>query len=282
MVAADVVVLLGASAGIGVLGAVVGLGGGVLIVPFLTLVEGVDIRLAAGTSIAAVLATSAGVATALAREELVSVRVGLFLSLATTTGALVGGYLSGVVPERVLYLVFAAVMAWSAALMFRRRHAELELLRQDEKPPSPWSERLRLGGRYYDPSLGEEVVYQPRSVWRAFGLMHVAGLISGLLGIGSGALKVLAMDTAMRLPIKVSNSTSNFMIGVTAAASAPLYFLRGDMQPELTAPVVLGVLAGSLLGGRLLVRLSSKTIRLIFIPVLLWISAQMLVRGLGA
>lgn len=281
MRAADIVVLLGASSGIGVLGALVGLGGGVLIVPFLTLVRGVDIRLAAGTSIAAVLATSAGVAAALSKERLVSVRVGLFLSLATTSGALLGSYLSGVVPERLLYLVFAGVMAWSAWLMFRRRNAEAELFHHNPGP-DPWSDRLRLGGRYFDPHLGREVAYHPASVWRAFGLMHVAGVISGLLGIGSGALKVLAMDTAMRLPIKVSNSTSNFMIGVTAAASAPLYYLRGDMRPELTAPVVLGVLAGSLVGGRLLVRLSNRTIRLVFVPVLLWISLQMLLRGMGA
>ena len=260
----------------GTLGSLLGLGGGIIIIPVLTLLFHIDIRYAIGASIVSVIATSSGAAAAYVRERMTNLRVAMVLELATTAGALSGAYLAGRMSNRWLYLMFGLIMGYSALMMFRKRGESPS----DISISAPWADYLRLHSSYYDESLGREVVYRVARTRLGLALMYVAGVVSGLLGIGSGALKVPAMDLAMRLPIKVSTATSNFMIGVTAAASAGVYFSRGDIDPFVAAPVATGVLFGAVLGSRLLGRLQSSTIRVVFVAVLLWVSLQMLLRGL--
>jgi uncharacterized membrane protein YfcA len=268
--------LLIISIGAGLIGALGGVGGGLIIVPVLTLWFGVDVRLAAGASIVSVIATSSGAAVAYLREGWANVRVATFLQLATVGGAIVGALVVADVPTDVLLILLGVVLLLSAASQF---------FKLAEVPGAVSGEggggRLRLSGVYNSIRLGRPVEYAAQRVASGFTLMVVAGLMSGLLGIGSGALKVVAMDTLMRLPLKVSSATSNFMIGVTAAASAGIYIARGYVDVELAAPVVLGVLAGALVGARLLPRLTNRQVRLLFIPVLLVIAAETLLRGLG-
>ena len=261
----------------GLIGALAGVGGGILVVPALTVLFGVDLRLAIGASIVSVIATSSGAAAAYVRDELSNIRIGMFLELATTSGAVAGALLAAIVAPQALYLLFGIVLLISAALQLVRIHEELP-------PPaiaSGLAVRLELTGSYPDSRLGRRIEYEPSRIPLGFGLMAIAGMVSGLLGIGSGALKVLAMDTAMRLPMKVSSTTSNFMIGVTAAASAGIYLARGDVDPTIAAPVALGVLAGALIGARYLVRLSNVSIRRLFVPVLVAIGIEMLARSAG-
>jgi uncharacterized protein len=266
----------GISVGAGVLGSLLGLGGGIIVVPALTLLLGIDIRFAVGASIVSVIATSSGAAAAYVRERMTNLRVAMLLELATTAGAISGAYLAGVVGGRWLYLVFGVVMAISALEMLRSSH-ETDL---SGTPADALADRLRLHGRYFDAARGQEVAYRVARVRLGLGLMYVAGVVSGLLGIGSGVLKVPAMDLAMRLPIKVSTATSNFMIGVTAAASAGVYFVRGDIDPFVAAPVAMGVLVGATVGSWLLGRLESRLIRIVFVVVLSWVSLEMLLKGL--
>jgi uncharacterized membrane protein YfcA len=259
----------------GGLGSLLGLGGGIIVVPALTLLLHVDIRFAIGASIVSVIATSSGAAAAYVRDGMTNLRVAMFLEVGTTAGALSGAYLAGVVPVRTLYLVFGVVMGYSALAMFRKRHADLAVA----VPADALADRLALHGSYVDEALGREIHYPVTGSKIGLGLMYVAGVVSGLLGIGSGALKVPAMDLAMRLPIKVSTATSNFMIGVTAAASAGVYFARGQVDPFVAGPVAMGVLTGALGGSRLLGRLQSSVIRKVFVAVLLWVSLEMLLKG---
>ena len=262
----------------GLVGALAGVGGGILIVPALTLLFGIDIRLAIGASIVSVIATSSGAAAAYVRDRMTDMRVGMFLELATTTGAVVGALLAAIVAQSFLYILLGIVLLGSALMQVLRLGEEMP----PEVEPSGLAARLRLASSYPDARLGREVSYAARRVPLGFVLMWGAGLVSGLLGIGSGALKVVAMDGAMRLPMKVSSATSNFMIGVTAAASAGIYLGRGDVDPTLVAPVALGVLAGAMLGARLLPRLANRHVRWIFLPVLVVIGIQTLLRGFGA
>jgi uncharacterized protein len=267
-------ILLGA-VGAGLLGALMGLGGGVLIIPMLTAL-GVDIRHAIAASIVAVIATSCGAASSYVRDGLANIRIGIFLCVATTTGALLGAGLNGVLPVRVLFLVFAAVLAWSGVIMFRKRSRPIVRVEAPEDVPGG---RLRLAGRFYDPVLARERRYAPRRPALGFGLMLGAGTVSGLLGIGSGALKVPAMDVAMDLPIKVSTATSNFMIGITGLASALVYLERGQVLVSLVAPIALGVLAGATVGTRILPKVPAATIRTWFVVVLAVVVGQMLYQG---
>lgn len=269
----------------GVLGSLLGFGGGIIVVPALTLLLHVDIRYAIGASIVAVIATSSGAAAAYVREHMTNLRVAMFLEMATTAGALTGAYLAGVLAGRWLYLIFGLVLGYSAVAMFRRRRTELDAHPAvDAGPAAPehgLADALRLHDSYWDEALGEEVAYRVRRPGLGLGLMYVAGTVSGLLGIGSGALKVPAMDLAMGLPMKVSTATSNFMIGVTAAASAGVYFSRGDVDPFVAAPVAAGVLLGATAGSRWLGRIHSGRIRALFVAVLAWVSVEMLLRGIG-
>ena len=271
-----VLALLSVSVAAGVLGSLLGLGGGIIVIPALTLLFKIDIRYAIGASIVSVIATSSGAAAAYVRERMTNLRVAMVLELATTTGALSGAYLAGLINHRWLFIIFGIVMGYSALMMFRKRRQ----IDDNIVIPAPWADALRLHSSYFDHSVGQEIVYRVARTRVGLGLMYIAGLVSGLLGIGSGALKVPAMDLAMRLPIKVSTATSNFMIGVTAAASAGVYFVRGDLNPFIAAPVAAGVLIGAILGSRLLGRMQSSTIRVVFMIVLLWVSLQMLVKGL--
>jgi len=272
----DVAIFL-TSLGAGMIGALAGVGGGILIVPALTVIFGVDLRLAIGASIISVIATSSGAGAAYVRDELTNLRVGMFLELATTTGAVGGALLAAIVAPELLFGLFGFILILSAGQMLYRLGEELP----PQRPAGRLEGWLRLGASYPDSHLGRRVSYEPRNLPSGFLAMGVAGLVSGLLGIGSGVLKVLAMDGVMRLPVKVSSTTSNFMIGVTAAASAGVYIARGDVSARIAAPVALGVLAGAMIGSRLLVRLSSRTVRLIFLPVLLAVAAEMLARSVG-
>jgi uncharacterized membrane protein YfcA len=261
----------------GVLGSLLGLGGGIIVIPVLTLLFKIDIHYAIGASIVSVIATSSGAAAAYVRERMTNMRVAMVLEIATTSGALSGAYLAGLLSGRWLYIIFGVMMGYSSLVMFRKRHesfAENKTLKT-----APWADYLRLHSSYFDEALGREIPYRVVSTRIGLGLMYVAGVVSGLLGIGSGALKVPAMDLAMRLPIKVSTATSNFMIGVTAAASAGVYFMRGDINPFIAAPVATGVLIGATCGARVLNRLQSSTIRIAFVIVLLWVSGQMFLKG---
>jgi uncharacterized protein len=262
------------AAAAGLLGALTGLGGGVVIVPMLTLLFAVDMRYAIGAALVAVIATSSGSAAAYVREGFSNVRVGMFLEVATTLGALAGAFLAAVVPTSALAVLFGLFLLYSAYLTMRARH---EAPRADS--PDPLATRLGMNSTY--PTSAGRVEYHPQRVPAAWGLMAIAGLFSGLLGIGSGALKVLAMDRVMRLPFKVSTTTSNFMIGVTAAASAGIYLNRGYIDPGLAMPVMLGVLAGSLVGTRLLVAAQPRALRVLLAGLVVALAVQMIVHGLA-
>ena len=259
----------------GALGSLLGLGGGIVIVPALSLLLHIDIRYAIGASIVSVIATSSGAAVPYVRDRLSNLRVAMFLEVATTAGALAGAFLAGVVAGRWLYLAFGLALTASAVEMIRRPRERVL-----PEAGDTLADRLRLHGSYYDGARGHEVSYRVTAVKRGFGLMCVAGTVSGLLGIGSGALKVSAMDLAMRLPFKVSTATSNFMIGVTAAASAGVYFARGDIDPFVAAPVAVGVVLGATIGSRALPHIPGRPLRLLFVAVLLWIALQMFLAGL--
>jgi uncharacterized membrane protein YfcA len=262
----------------GLVGSLVGLGGGVFVVPLLTLAFGLPFHDAVGASIVSVIATSSGAAAAYVRERITNLRVGMFLEIATTLGAVTGALLITLAPTGLLFIIFGLVLVASAAPLLGRLGEELPRHVANDR----WADRLRLASSYPDANLGGEVAYNVTNVPLGFGIMYVAGMISGLLGLGSGTFKVLAMDTAMHLPLKVSTTTSNFMIGVTAAASAFIYFARGDIDPLVAAPVALGVLTGATLGARLLPRLSNRSIRAVFLPVLLLVALTMLVRGVAS
>lgn len=255
------------------MGSLTGLGGGVIITPVLALFLGVDMRYAMGASLISVIATSSGAAAAYVREGYSSIRIGMFLEVATTLGAVCGAYLSARVSTRWLAIVFG-VMLLQAAWQASRRPKEAAQL----QPGDPLAARLQMNSSY--PEEHGERRYTVRRVKTGFGLMFGAGAVSGLLGIGSGSLKVIAMDQAMRIPFKVSTATSNFMIGVTAAASASLYLSRGYVDPSIVMPVMLGVLAGSMIGARLLPRLGVPLLRRAFAVIVGLIAVQMIVSGI--
>ncbi|MGI8508812.1 MAG: sulfite exporter TauE/SafE family protein [Gemmatimonadaceae bacterium] len=257
----------------GMLGALTGLGGGMIIVPMLTLLFGVDIRYAIGASLVSVIATSSGAAAAYVREGYTNIRVGMVLEVATTCGALIGAYVAGFISTSAIAIIFSLVLVYSAYRSFQPR-AEHGL----EGPSDRWATRLRLDSTYPTPEGIQP--YTVHNVPAGFSLMLVAGVLSGLLGIGSGAVKVLAMDQAMRLPFKVSTTTSNFMIGVTAAASAGVYLHRGYIDPGLALPVMLGVLAGALTGARILTVAKVGALRTVFSVVIVFLAIEMLYKGI--
>jgi hypothetical protein len=253
----------------GFLGALTGLGGGVVLVPLLALVFKVDLRYAVGASLVAVIATSSGAAVAYLKDGFSNIRIGMFLEIATTLGALFGAFVAAVVSTSAIGAVFGLVLLYSAYLS---SHTPVDA--PDDRPPDPLATRLKMNGSY--PSLSGIRQYYVHRVPLGFSLMFVAGALSGLLGIGSGAVKVLAMDQAMGIPFKVSTTTSNFMIGVTAAASAGVYLRRGYIDPALAMPVMLGVLAGSLAGARMLPRTKTQQLRWVFGAVIAALGVEML------
>ncbi len=256
----------------GFLGSLTGLGGGVVIVPVLALLFKVDIHYAIGASLVSVIATSSGSSAAYVRKGFSNMRIGLLLEIATTVGAILGAFLASGTPTRKIAIIFGFALLLSAAISGRYRKRQTE-----ERPDDPLATRLRLNGSY---PVGEGMQrYQVRRVPLGFGLMFGAGTLSGLLGIGSGAVKVLALDEAMLIPFKVSTATSNFMIGVTAAASAGIYLSRGYVQPAIAMPVTLGVLAGSLLGTQFMVRARTQAIRILFAVVIAALGVEMIYNG---
>jgi hypothetical protein len=257
----------------GLLGALTGLGGGVVVVPVLALLFHVDLRYAIGASLVSVIATSSGAAAAYVREGFSNIRIGMFLEIATTLGALVGAYLTAMISTKAIGIVFGIVLLYSAISSFRGKHEDVT-----PEHTGGLADRLRLEGEY--PTDSGLQPYVARRVPAGFGIMFLAGGLSGLLGIGSGAVKVLAMDQAMRLPFKVSTTTSNFMIGVTAAASAGIYISRGYIMPSLAMPVMLGVLGGSLIGSRILIRARVSTLRMIFAIVIVALGVEMIYSSL--
>jgi uncharacterized protein len=266
-----VVVALGSFLG-GLLGALTGLGGGVIVVPLLTLAFGVDIRYAIGASLVSVIATSSGAAAAYLREGYSNMRVGMFLEIATTVGAISGATLATRLPASTIAIIFGVVLLYSAYISSREQPDVVTNL-----PPDKLATKLRMDSDY--PTREGRIAYHVRRVPLGFALMYVAGVISGLLGIGSGSIKVLAMDQAMKLPFKVSTTTSNFMIGVTAAASAGIYLHRGYIVPSLAMPVMLGVLGGALTGARILPGAKVKTLRVVFGLVIAAVAVEMMYQG---
>jgi uncharacterized membrane protein YfcA len=260
----------------GFLGALTGLGGGVVIVPLLVLVFHVDLRYAMGASLVSVIATSSGAAASYVKEGYSNIRIGMLLEIATTVGALAGAWLvaSGLVSADVIAVIFGLVLLFSAFLSGRHRKEQ-----PGDGRPDPLAQRLRLDASY--PTAHGPQPYHVHALPAGFGLMFLAGVLSGLLGIGSGAMKVLALDQAMRIPFKVSTTTSNFMIGVTAAASAGIYLSQGYIDPGLVMPVMLGVLLGSLLGARVLVVARTQLLRRVFAAVILVLAVQMIYKGLS-
>lgn len=257
----------------GFLGSLTGLGGGIVVTPVLTILFHVDIRYAIGASLVSVIATSSGAAAAYVRDGYSNIRIGMLLEIATVSGALFGAYLGTRIPVAYLSIVFGVILlhaAWTASREHRGGAITIK--------PDPIAEKLKLNGAYRTVE-GEEERYVVHRVKTGFGLMFGAGALSGLLGIGSGSLKVIAMDQAMQIPFKVSTATSNFMIGVTAAASASIYLSRGYVNPAIVMPVLLGVLLGSITGSRFLARLPVKLLRRVFAVVVAVMAIQMIIKG---
>lgn len=260
----------------GAFGALLGLGGGFILIPFLTLVLGVHIHYAIGASLVSVIATSSGAAAAYVRDRMTNVRVAILLEIGTTLGAITGVAIASRIDPSGLFLLFSLLLAWSAFAMLRRREGAGK---EGGVPPDAIADRLRLHSEYPGGPNREMIPYRVARARLGVVLMYLAGCVSALLGIGSGVLKVPAMDQAMRMPIKVSSATSNFMIGVTTATSAGIYFMRGDIIPGLAGPVAFGVLVGSQVGSRLLGEWSGRTIRYIFVVILLIVAVEMGIKG---
>ncbi len=265
------IILLAGAYLAGLVGSLTGLGGGVVIIPLLTLVFHIDIRYAIGAALLASIATSSGAASAYVKEGITNIRLGMFLEIATTIGAVVGALIAVYTPTNTIAMMFGSILIFSAAMTMRKKNQQV--LTEGSK----LSYLLKLNNSY--PTKEGNVEYKLKNVGAGFSIMALAGILSGLLGIGSGALKVLAMDSTMRIPFKVSTTTSNFMIGVTAAASAVVYLQRGYMDPGLAFPVILGVLGGAFTGSKLLTRIDPKALRLIFCLAITFVAVEMIYNG---
>ncbi len=257
----------------GFLGSLLGLGGGIIVVPALTLLFHVDIRYAVAASLISIIATSSGAAASFLKDHLTNIRIAIVLEVGTVAGAMTGFLVSSSIKSSSLYLLFGSFLLLSSVLMFRKREDPQTEINH------PWSVKLGLAGRYKD-EKDEIISYSVANVPLGLLSMYFAGILSALLGIGSGIFKVIAMDGAMKLPLKVSSATSNFMIGVTAAASAGAYFLKGDIRPEIASPVALGIIIGSYVGAKVMMKLKTTHIRKLFVAVLIFISFQMILKGI--
>ncbi len=258
----------------GLLGSLTGLGGGIIVIPLLTLGLGVDLHYAIGASLVSVIATSSGAAAAYVKEGYTNIRVGMFLEIATVAGALAGATASAIIPPAIIAIVFGLVLLYSAYNSVRGSGSDCPDVRPDKLATT-----LAMNGSY--PSKDGARSYNVTGIFPGMGLMAIAGILSGLLGIGSGALKVIAMDKIMKIPFKVSTTTSNFMIGVTAAAGAGVYLNRGYIDPELAMPVMLGVLGGSFIGSRILARTNTRALRVVFAIVIALVGVEMIYKGMG-
>jgi len=282
---AYVIIMLLVSIAAGLIGSMVGIGGGIIVIPILYLGFGIPIQYAIGASIVSVIATSSGAASAYVKDKITNLRIGMFLETATSTGAILGAvsviFLIRTNSEWIVYIVFGLVLIFSALDLYRKsRRERMSSVNVANTKPDKLSEKLGLKGGYYDHVLNKQINYQATNVLGGLGVLFCAGVISGLLGVGSGPLKVLGMDSLMKLPFKVSTTTSNFMIGVTAAASTGIFYFSGFVNPIIAAPVAIGVVLGSYLGTRVLMRSKPSSLRLIFIAILIIFGAEMLQRGL--
>ena len=266
----------------GFLGSLVGLGGGIIITPSLTILFGFDIKYAIGVSIVAVIATSSGSAIAFVKDHVSNMRVGMLLEVFTTAGGVVGALMAGVFSSKLLYIFFSLILLNSFYGMLKKTGLITKVKKEEEKVENDkYADKYKLNSTYYDKATGETVKYNVTNVPQGSLVMFGAGFASGLLGIGSGAFKVVALDTYMKLPIKVSTATSNFMMGVTATASALIYFFNGTINPVVAAPIAIGTLIGSRTGAKVMQRLDAKYIRYIFLPILLFTIINMFLKGLG-
>lgn len=248
----------------GFLGSLLGLGGGIIVIPSLTLFFHIDIRYAIAASLISIIATSSGAAAGFLKDRLTNLRLAVLLEVGTVTGAITGFLIASFIQPAYLFLLFGGFLLFSALMMLRRREEHIS------NNEHPWSKKLKLS---------EGTSYKIENLPFGLATMYIAGILSAILGIGSGILKVLSMDGAMKLPIKVSSATSNFMIGVTAAASAGAYLLKGDVRPEIAGPVAVGIIIGSWIGARAMVKMPAGIIRKIFVVVLCIVSAQMIMKG---
>jgi len=266
----------------GFLGSLVGLGGGIIITPALTILFGFDIKYAIGASIVAVIATSSGSAIAFVKDHVSNMRVGMLLEVFTTAGGVVGALMAGVFSSKLLYIFFSLILLNSFYGMLKKTGLITKVKKEEENVENDkYADKYKLNSTYYDKATGETVKYNVTNVPQGSLVMFGAGFASGLLGIGSGAFKVVALDSYMKLPIKVSTATSNFMMGVTATASALIYFFNGTINPAVAAPIAIGTLIGSRTGAKVMQRLDAKYIRYIFLPILLFTIINMFLKGLG-
>jgi hypothetical protein len=266
----------------GFLGSLVGLGGGIIITPALTILFGFDIKYAIGASIVAVIATSSGSAIAFVKDHVSNMRVGMLLEVFTTAGGVVGALMAGVFSSKLLYIFFSLILLNSFYGMLKKTGLITKAKKEEEIVENDkYAEKYKLNSSYYDKAIDKTIDYNVTNVPQGSLVMFGAGFASGLLGIGSGAFKVVALDTYMKLPIKVSTATSNFMMGVTATASALIYFFNGTINPAVAAPIAIGTLIGSRTGAKVMQRLDAKYIRYIFLPILLFTIINMLLKGLG-
>ena len=266
----------------GFLGSLVGLGGGIIITPALTILFGFDIKYAIGASIVAVIATSSGSAIAFVKDHVSNMRVGMLLEVFTTAGGVVGALMAGVFSSKLLYIFFSLILLNSFYGMLKKTGLITKVKKEEENVENDkYADKYKLNSTYYDKATGETVKYNVTNVPQGSLVMFGAGFASGLLGIGSGAFKVVALDSYMKLPIKVSTATSNFMMGVTATASALIYFFNGTINPVVAAPIAIGTLIGSRTGAKVMQRLDAKYIRYIFLPILLFTIINMFLKGMG-
>lgn len=269
----EVIILFLGAISAGLLGSLTGLGGGVIIIPLLTLGFGVPMHYAIGASLISVIGTSSGAAVAFVKEGFTNMRIGMFLEIATTAGAIVGALVSGMLNPNTIGIIFASILLLTVILNLKGKPDHQEPLIKGSL-----EDRLKLYGTF--PDKGVIKSYAARNTIPGFFMMMFAGAMSGLLGIGSGALKVLAMDNMMRLPFKVSTTTSNFMIGVTAVASSLIYFQRGEIIPVIVAPVLVGVVVGSFIGSKTLMVSKTKKLKTFFAIVITILSVYMMYNGI--
>lgn len=269
------IILFGGAMLAGFLGSLTGLGGGVVVIPLLTLGFGVDMRYAIGAALVTSIASSSGAAAAYIKEGITNVRIGMFLEIATTTGAVVGALVAMYLDKMIIAIIFGVVLIFSAIRSIAKKNDNIDYAAPGDK----LGEKIKLNGSYPTPD-GKITIYNVHNVIGGYLLMTLAGILSGLLGIGSGALKVLAMDTAMKIPFKVSTTTSNFMVGVTAAASAVIYLQRGYIDPGLALPIVTGVLLGAFVGSKILPKANVKKLRILFSVVIFFLALSMMYNGI--
>jgi uncharacterized membrane protein YfcA len=257
----------------GLIGSLTGLGGGVVIIPLLSVFLGVDIHYAIGAALVSVIAVSSGSAAAYVREGVTNMRLGMFLEIATTLGAVTGAFIAGFAPTHVIAILFGIVLLFSAGNSFRKKQEHIET------NSSALATKLKLPSNY--PTSNGKIEYGLKNIGGGFSIMMLAGILSGLLGIGSGALKVIAMDNVMKVPFKVSTTTSNFMMGVTAVASAIVYLQRGYIEPGLCMPVIIGVSLGAILGSKILLRANPKKLRYFFSVIIILLALDMMYNGIA-